>query len=72
MTRVTGRRESPTGGNTNYRLSDGKTVTRTQGVSMCKDGKLPGYNVMKVKGKEYLRDNPDKSKKDNIDKQPLI
>jgi hypothetical protein len=69
--RITGRRESPTGGNTHYKI-DGKIVSRADAVSRCKNGKLPGYHVVKVKGKPYLRDNPDNRKRDNIDSQPKV
>ncbi len=71
--KITGRRENKNGANTHYKISNGKIVTRTEAVAMVKAGKLPGYHVMKVNNSKYLRDNPDKrSKKDNIDKQPLI
>ncbi|MBM3210641.1 DUF3892 domain-containing protein [Candidatus Poribacteria bacterium] len=70
--RITGRREDENGANTHYRLSDGRTVTRRQAVSMVRRGELPGYHIIKINGVEYLRDNPDKTEKDNIDNQPLI
>ena len=70
--RVTGRREDEKGANTHYRLSNGKIVTRAQAVTMVKKGELPGYNIIKVNGVEYLRDNPDSKESDNIDNQPLI
>jgi len=70
--RITGRRESSTGANTHYRLSDGRIVTRADGVAMCKRGELPGYHVVVINGVEYLKDNPDTRKEDNIDSQPFI
>lgn len=70
--RIIGRRENKTGGNTDYKLSNGKTVPRGEAVSMVKNGKLPGYHTVAVNGKKYLRDNPDNSKKDNIDSQRHI
>lgn len=72
MTRINGRRESDSGANTHYRLTTGRTVTRAQGVRLEKEGKLDGYHVMKKNGTEYLRDDPDKSTRDNIDEQPLL
>ncbi len=69
---IVGRKEDETGANTHYKLSDGRTVTRAQGVKMCKQGELPGYQVFKVQGKEYLRSKPNTKKKDNIDKQKKI
>jgi len=71
--RVVGRKEDPdTGANTEYKLSNGKTVTRAEGVAMCERGELPGYHVITVNGVKYLRDNPDTRPEDNIDHQPLI
>ena len=70
--KIIGRRESKTGGNTHYKLSNKKIVNRSDAVKMVKAGKLPGYHTVTVNKKKYLRDNPDKRKKDNIDSQPLI
>lgn len=68
--RIVGRKEDDNGANTHYKLSDGRIVTRQEGVDMQKRGELPDYNVIEVNGVEYLRDNPDTSKEDNIDSQP--
>lgn len=70
--RVTGRREDANGANTHYRLNDDRIVTRDEAVRMCRLGLLPGYNIIRVNGVEYLRDNPDTRESDNIDNQPLI
>ena len=70
--RITGRREDKDGANTHYRLSDGRIVTREEGVTMHKNGELPDYHIYELNGVEYLRDNPDTRKEDNIDNQPLI
>ena len=68
--KIIGRREK-NGANTHYKLSDGRTITREEGVRMQKDGYLPDYNVVTIEGVQYLRDNPDTRKEDNIDEQPL-
>ena len=70
--RITGRREDENGANTHYRLSDGRIVTREEAVIMCRNGELPGHNIIEVNGVEYLRDNPDTREEDNIDSQPLV
>ena len=70
--RITGRRENDSGGNTHDRIGQSKIVPRAEAVRMEKQGKLPGYHTVKVNGVEYLRDNPDKKKSDNIDSQPLV
>lgn len=73
MLRINGKREDPnTGANTHYRLSDGRVLTRSEAVAMCRRGDLPGYNIYDLNGVEYLRDNPDTRESDNIDSQPNI
>lgn len=70
--RITGIREDEKGANTHYRLSNGRIITREEGVRMCKEGKLPDYHIYPLNGVEYLRDNPDIREEDNIDSQDLI
>lgn len=70
--RITGRKEDENGANTDYRLSDGRMVTREVAVGMCENGELPGYHIYERDGKKYLRDNPDTKEEDNIDHQELI
>ncbi len=70
--KVTGRREDGKGANTHYKLSNGNIITRAKGVTMRRRGELPGYHIVKVNGVDYLRDNPDNRKGDNIDSQPLV
>jgi len=72
MAKITGRRESETGANTHYRLGNNQIITRAEGVRRAEAGLMPDYHVIKVNGVKYLRDNPGKSKLDNIDSQPLI
>ena len=70
--RIVGRREASDGSNTHYKLSNKKIVTRANAVKMVKNKKLKGYQIINVKGKEYLRDSPDTREHDNIDNQKLI
>jgi hypothetical protein len=70
--RIKGRAEKDGGANTHYRTSDGSIITRELAVLMEKTGLLPDYHIFPLNGVEYLRDNRDRSKKDNIDEQPLL
>ena len=70
--RIVGRREDSLGANTHYKLSNKKIVTKANAVKMVKSGKLKGYQIIKVKGVDYLRDEPDSRESDNIDNQKLI
>lgn len=70
--RIVGRAEDYKGANTHYKLTDGRIVTREEAVQMHRDGLLPDYHIYTREGVEYLRDNPDPSKEDNIDEQELL
>lgn len=70
--RITGKTKNSTGGCTHYQIDNKIVVTRAEGVKMQKRGELPEYNIITVNGKEYLRDNPDNNKKDNINNQKDI
>lgn len=72
MVRIKGRRESESGANTHYQLNSGEVITRAEGVRRVQQGKMPGYHTVKINDVKYLRDNPDKNIKDNIDSQKLI
>jgi hypothetical protein len=45
---------------------DRPNVPRRQAVREVKNGLHPGYHTLKINGQEYVRDNPDNSKKDNV------
>ena len=46
----------------------GKNVPRPTVVKEIKHGKRPDAHVIKVKGREYARDNPDASTNDNVNR----
>lgn len=45
-----------------------KNVSRTEAVREVEQGKHSGAHVVKVNNKKYVRDNPDASKKDNVNR----
>lgn len=55
----------------NVESIDLKNLTKKQNSKLIKKadaGKLPGYHTVKQKGKEkFLRSNPDRQKKNNLD-----
>lgn len=58
--------ESKTGGAETYKV--GKTTkTRCETVKEIKEGKHPNYHIVKIKGAEYARSNPDGKTFNNID-----
>lgn len=68
MTRIRGRNDGPGGRNEHYDIGTRKNVPRRQVVAEIKRGEHPGAHVVKIKKREYARDNPDKSKSDNVNR----
>lgn len=64
-------KEAPTG--RNIKTIDLKNLTRHENIELIKKAEkdqLPGYHVVKPKNKpKYLRSNPDRKKKNNLDKK---
>ena len=69
MTRIVGKNDGPNGRNEHYDVGGRKAVPRREIVDEIKRGKHPDAHVVKVKGSEYARDNPDKSKRDNVNRK---
>jgi hypothetical protein len=57
---------------TGYKLSDGKTLTKEEGVSLAKDGGIKGVGVATRKGNEYLRTLPETDEATQLSKLPSV
>lgn len=57
---------------TGYQLSDGRLVTKDEGVLMAKQGEIAGVAVATKKGTEYLRGLPDGSEGNNLGSLPTV
>ena len=57
---------------TGYQLSDGKTVTKEEGVSMAKAGDIRGVGIAHRKDTEYLKSLPDGSDGNNLSSLPSV
>ena len=68
MTKIIGNRDGQGGRNDTYKIGDRSRVPRRNAVAEVKRGEHSGAHVIKVKGVEYVRDNPDPSKKDNVNR----
>lgn len=68
MARIKGNNDGPNGRNETYDIGKRKNVPRRTVVSEIKRGKHPGAHVVKVNGREYARDNPDSSRRDNVNR----
>lgn len=60
------------GKTTGYKLSDGQTVSKAEGVSMAKNGDIEGVGVATNQGTEYLKSLPDGDESNNLGNLPSI
>ncbi len=68
MTKIIGNNDGPNGRNESYKIGSRKAVSRAVAVREVKQGKHSGAHVVKFKGREYVRDNPDSSTRDNVNR----
>lgn len=69
MTKIIGNNDGPGGRNETYKIGNRKEVPRSQAVKEVEQGKHPGAHTVKIQGQKYVRDNPDSSKKDNVNRR---
>lgn len=68
MTKIIGKNDGPGGRNEHYKIGKRLNVPRLQAVKEVKRGDHPGAHVIKINRREYVRDNPDPSKRDNVNR----
>lgn len=69
MSKITGNRDGKNGRNETYRVGNERNVSRARAVREVEQGKHPNYHVLKTeKGEKFVRDNPDRSVRDNVNK----
>jgi hypothetical protein len=68
MGKIRGNNDGPGGRNETYNIGRRENVSRSQVVREIKQGLHPDNHVVKVNGREYARDNPDGSKRDNVNR----
>jgi len=57
---------------TGYQLSDGRTVSREEGVQLARQGGIQGVGIAVNKGTEYLKSLPDNSESNNLGNLPSV
>ena len=57
---------------TGYRLSDGATVSKEEGVAMAKAGEIQGVGIAHRKDSEYLKSLPDGTEDNNLGNLPSV
>lgn len=68
MAHVRGNNDGPNGRNESYEIGSRPHVPRPQAVREVKNGRHPDVHVVKINDREYLRDNPDGSERDNVNR----
>lgn len=68
MTKIKGNNDGPGGRNESYQIGNRKEVPRAEAVREVKAGKHPDAHVVRINNREYVRDNPDHSKNDNVNR----
>lgn len=66
---VSGMQDGPNGRNEHYKILGQGIIPRRNAIAMQKRGELPGVGVIRRNGREYLRDIPDQSVLDNVNKK---
>ncbi|MGN0131309.1 MAG: DUF3892 domain-containing protein [Lachnospiraceae bacterium] len=57
---------------TGYQLSDGRTVSKEEGVALAKEGEIKGVGVAHRKDTEYLKSIPDGTEGNNLGNLPSV
>lgn len=68
MPKIRGNNDGPGGRNESYRIGSRRSVSRAKAVKEVEAGKHPGYHTVRVDKRKYIRDNPDSSKSDNVNR----
>ena len=68
MEHVRGNNDGPNGRNESYRIGSRPHVPRPQAVREVKQGEHPDVHVVRINGRNYVRDNPDASTRDNVNR----
>lgn len=55
-----------------YQLSDGRMVSKEEGISLARAGDILGIGIANRKGSEYLKSLPDGTESNNLDNLPSI
>lgn len=70
MSKIKGNGDGQGGRNDSYRIGSRPKVSRRVAVREVEQGKHPGYHIFELNDQKYVRDNPDRSKKDNVNRKP--
>jgi hypothetical protein len=69
MTKIKGNNDGPGGRNETFDIGKGKAVSRSKVVKEDEAGLHSGAHVLKINNRKNARDNPDQSKKNNVNRK---
>lgn len=69
MPRIEGNQDGEGGRNESYKVWGRGDISRPQLVKEVEAGMHSNVHIVKVNGEKYVRDNPDHSKKDNVNQK---
>ena len=55
-----------------YQLSDGRVVSKEEGVSLAKNGEIRGVGIAHRNNKQYLKSLPDGTENNNLGNLPSV
>lgn len=55
-----------------YKLSDGRIITRDEGVELARQGDISGVGIATNRGTEYLKSLPDGKEDNNLGNLPSV
>lgn len=55
-----------------YQLSDDRIVSRAEGVSLARSGKIRGVGISHRRDTEYLKSIPDETESNNLSSLPTV
>lgn len=55
-----------------YQLSDGKILSKQEGVNLAKQGQIKGVGVASRNGSQYLKSIPDGTENNNLGNLPTV
>ena len=68
IARIKGLNDGLGGRKEHHHVGSRKTVPRRNVVAEIKRGEHPVAHIVTINGREYARDNPDRSKSDNVNR----
>ena len=57
---------------TGYQLSDGRVVSKDEGLELARQGDIAGVGIATNQGTEYLKSLPDQTESNNLGNLPSI